>query len=172
MSKIPKIPVQIDRRVKWSQWLLYFSWIFDSSLDNCAVLSEKFWYEAWLGRNWLVMAHMRLSNLAKMLLILIFLAYFSFSNGLYLGTSIDRSDINQNIKSLQLALQDNNNCEIKLFNEPNFRGDNIGITKAKERFIYGEKTRHSIDRSIGFSDVQSLQIVGHCCWEIYRWFTF
>ena len=114
------------------------------------------------------MAHMRLSTFAKMLLILIFLAYFSFSNGLYLGTSIDRSDINQSIKSLQLALQDNNNCEIKLFNEPNFRGDNIGVTKAKERFIYGEKPRHSIDRSIGFSDVQSLQIVGHCCWEIYR----
>lgn len=110
---------------------------------------------------------MRLSNSAKMLLILIFLAYFSFSNGLYLGTSIDRSNINQSIKSLQLALQDNNNCEIKLFNEPNFRGDNIGVTKAKERFIYDEKTRHSIDRSIGFSDVQSLQIVGHCCWAIY-----
>ena len=85
------------------------------------------------------MAHMRLSNSAKMLLILIFLAYFSFSNGLYLGTSIDRSNINQSIKSLQLALQDNNNCEIKLFNEPNFRGDNIGVTKAKERFIYNEK---------------------------------
>ena len=154
---------------KVTMTLLHFSRIFDWFLENCAALSEVFliWLLTWKK----LISHGPHAHV-KMLLILIFLAYFSFSNGLYLGTSIDRSDINQSIKSLQLALQDNNNCEIKLFNEPNFRGDNIGVTKAKERCIYGEKTRHSIDRSIGFSDVQSLQIVGHCCWEIYRWFTF
>ena len=52
---------------------------------------------------------------------------------------------------------DNNVCEIKFFEEPNFEGDSMGITRGE--FIY----------SLGFTEVKSFQIIGPCCWEIFRY---
>ena len=83
-----------------------------------------------------------------MLSLFIFLACILFSNG--------------------LNLRENNICEIRLFNEPEFRGDSIGVTKVRERFMNGGTIRHSYEKSIGFSDVESLHVFGRCCWEIHR----
>ena len=62
-------------------------------------------------------------------------------------------------------------CEIKLYNNPNFHGDNLGITKAKSRFLYQpniSKIGHFKQVIGGFGDVGSLQVLGDCCWKIYR----
>ena len=57
---------------------------------------------------------------------------------------------------LSLVSTDNNICEVKLFNEVNFRGNNIGITN------------EAIGHDFRFNDVQSLEIIGPCCWQIKK----
>ena len=57
---------------------------------------------------------------------------------------------------LALISTDNNICEVKLFNEVNFRGNNIGITN------------EAIGHDFRFNDVQSLEIIGPCCWQIKK----
>ena len=57
---------------------------------------------------------------------------------------------------LALISTDNNICEVKLFNEVNFRGNNIGITN------------EAIGHDFRFKDVQSLEIIGPCCWQIKK----
>ena len=62
-------------------------------------------------------------------------------------------------------------CKIKLYNNSNFRGGYLGITKAKSRFLYRpiiSKIGHIKQLICGFGDVGSIQVLGDCCWKIYR----
>ena len=58
--------------------------------------------------------------------------------------------------SLALTSMDHNICEIKLYSDVNFRGNNIGLTK------------QGISREFGLKVVKSLEILGLCCWEIIK----
>ena len=89
----------------------------------------------------------------------------------------DISNLQKDLKYLGLNLPSEDEekrtqqCEIKLYNEPHFNGDNYGVTKQRERFLYGSIALKlkSYERSIGFADVESLQVIGPCCWIIYRY---
>ena len=107
-------------------------------------------------------------SVTMFLFFIIFLRYFSMSNALWIDPAGERQsdDIMKKIEIIRRHLNPvvNNSCEIKLFDESKFLGDNIGITDVQMKLVYDGE----FHRSRVFKNVKSLKILGNCCWEIHR----
>merc|ERR1712146_763843 len=90
-----------------------------------------------------------------MLYFFIFLAYISCSESFWFSKlKYDKSKCDIAYQRHKLNSRSRDKCEIRIFDEPNCNGDNIGVAKSN-------------NKKIKFNNIQSLVILGPCCWKIY-----